>query len=78
MKKINKDIVSDILTKYGAEIQKVGTPLVKGTTDSLDVHALNEMKETKEVVAKLKALGVPNRKWLSENGFVGAFMILTF
>lgn len=54
-----------------------GKPLSKPGTNDLDIAALNDLPEVKFLVNNLKKLGV-SRKWLMDEGFMVAGMVLNF
>ena len=67
-----KQVASEVLN---GSSQIADRPIdVKG---NLDVKAFNELSEVKKAVKRLREVGI-NRKWLFDNGFQIAGMILTF
>jgi len=67
-----KQVASEVLNGLS---QIADRPIdVKG---NLDVKAFNELSEVKKAVKRLREVGI-NRKWLFDNGFQIAGMILTF
>lgn len=74
-KPVDKDAVSKLLTEWGAEM-KGRTDII--TDGNLDPEKVNALDETREVVAKLKDLGVVNRMHLMDLGFMAAGMLLVF
>jgi len=73
---VDKDAVGKLLTDWGAEMK--GRTDIVGEDGNLDPEKLNALPETKEIVAKLKDLGVLNRMHLMDLGFLAAGMILIF
>jgi len=67
---INKNKVSAILTGLGEIADRP-----QDEKGNLNVKAFNELPEVKKTVKRLKELGV-NRKWLRDNGFQVALMVL--
>ena len=67
---ISKNKVATILTSLGKIADR---PTDK--KGNLDLQAFNELPEVEKTVKKLKELGV-DKKWLRENGFMVARMIL--
>ena len=72
---INKKEAQRILEGLSGIIKN--PPIKKGTTDSLDIAALNKLPEVIFAVKRLKKLGI-SRKWLWDNGFMAAGLVLTF
>ena len=70
MEKINKKEVSTLLQMLANTAER---PLDK--EGKLDVKAFNELRKVKLVKEKIKAMGV-DKKWLFNNGFMTAGMIL--
>ena len=69
------DEVNRLLNEYGKVVEdKVPTK----KDGNLDMKALQEMKETKELIKKFKKLGIHSNEELFDNGFMAAGMILKF
>lgn len=72
---INKNKVSKLLVSFGADIKGIAPVTPEG---NLDVAALQNLPQTIGLIQTLKDLGIESNKWLMQNGFVPAAMILKF